>query len=130
MICGNFTFTDDGFTGEIRFFGKREQVVLLPIEDQDNEKAPHFRIVAADDERIEFGAALGASQLQGAPGRQVKRPAALEDEGGTIGEADHAEGGIVDVEAGSLRHQVGQLVERRAADGHGFGVTHQPPGPV
>ena len=49
MICGNFTTTDHGFSGEIRFFGKREQVVLLPIEGQDNEKAPHFRIVAADD---------------------------------------------------------------------------------
>ena len=54
MICGNFTSTDEGFTGEIRFFGKREQVVLLLIEDQDNEKAPHFRIVAADDERIDY----------------------------------------------------------------------------
>jgi uncharacterized protein (DUF736 family) len=57
MICGNFTTTDDGFAGEIRFFGKREQVVLRPIEGQDNEKAPDFRVVAADDERIEFGAA-------------------------------------------------------------------------
>lgn len=57
LLCGNFTPTEDGFTGEIRFFGKREQVVLRPIEGQDNEKAPDFRIVAADDERIEFGAA-------------------------------------------------------------------------
>ena len=57
MICGNFTHTDDGFSGEIRFFGQREQVVLRPIEGRDNEKAPDFRIVAADDERIEFGAA-------------------------------------------------------------------------
>src|SRR5690606_2732761 len=28
LLCGNFTTTDHGFTGEIRFFGKREQVVL------------------------------------------------------------------------------------------------------
>jgi len=65
MICGNFTSTDEGFTGEIRLFGKREHVVLLLIEDQDNEKAPHFRIVAADDERIEFGAAWRKTSKEG-----------------------------------------------------------------
>lgn len=66
LLCGNFTPTDDGFTGEIRFFGQRpEQVVLRPIEDQDNEKAPHFRIVAADDERIEFGAAWRKTSKEG-----------------------------------------------------------------
>jgi uncharacterized protein (DUF736 family) len=66
MICGNFTPTEQGFTGEIRFFGQRgEQVALLPIEGQDNEKAPNFRIVAADDERIEFGAAWRKKSKEG-----------------------------------------------------------------
>lgn len=65
MICGNFTTTDHGFSGEIRFFGKREQVVLLPIEGQDNDKVPNFRIVAADDERIEFGAAWRKKSKEG-----------------------------------------------------------------
>lgn len=65
LLCGNFTTTDHGFSGEIRFFGKREQVVLRPIEGQDNEKAPHFHIVAADDERIEFGAAWRKTSKEG-----------------------------------------------------------------
>lgn len=57
MIRGIFTTTNRGYTGEIRFFGTREQVELRPIDGKDNDKAPDFRIVAADDERIEFGAA-------------------------------------------------------------------------
>lgn len=57
MICGNFITTERGFAGEIRFFGFREQVELRRVEGKENDKAPDFRIVAADDERIEFGAA-------------------------------------------------------------------------
>lgn len=57
MITGTFTATDQGFSGEIRFFGKREQVLLRPVEPQENEKAPDFRIQPIDDDRIEFGAA-------------------------------------------------------------------------
>ena len=55
MICGNFTATDRGFHGEIRFFGLSEKVEILRIDDKASDKSPDYRIVAADDERIEFG---------------------------------------------------------------------------
>lgn len=57
MICGNFTTTDRGFHGEIRFFGFSEKVELLRIDGKESDRAPDFRIVAADDERVEFGPA-------------------------------------------------------------------------
>lgn len=64
-ICGTFTNTDQGFTGEIRFFGTRENVVLRPIETKDSEKAPDFRIHPADDDRIDFGAAWRKTSKEG-----------------------------------------------------------------
>lgn len=58
MICGNFETTKQGFAGEIRFFGRpREEVVLIAVESKDNEKAPDFRLHPADDARIDYGAA-------------------------------------------------------------------------
>jgi uncharacterized protein (DUF736 family) len=57
MICGNFTTTEQGFTGEIRFFGFLEKVELRRIESKDSDKAPDFRIVPVDNLGIEFGAA-------------------------------------------------------------------------
>lgn len=65
MICGNFNPTDCGYTGEIRFFGTREKVELRRIDGKDNEKAPDFRIVAADNERIEYGAAWQKTSKEG-----------------------------------------------------------------
>ncbi len=56
-ISGHFTTTETGIAGEIRFFGAREQVVLRRVEKTENEKSPDFRILAADDERIDYGAA-------------------------------------------------------------------------
>lgn len=57
MIRGIFTSTDTGYTGEIRSFGVRENVVVRPVEGKDNDKAPDFRIHPADDDRIDYGAA-------------------------------------------------------------------------
>lgn len=65
MICGNFIPTDRGYTGEIRFFGAREKVELLPIDGKDNDKAPDFRIVATDNARIEYGAAWRKTSKEG-----------------------------------------------------------------
>lgn len=65
MICGNFIPTDRGYTGEIRFFGAREKVELVPVDGKDNDKAPDFRIVAADDGRIEYGAAWQKTSKEG-----------------------------------------------------------------
>lgn len=55
MICGNFTATDRGFHGEIRFFGLSEKVEIFRVGDKASDKSPDYRIVAADDERIELG---------------------------------------------------------------------------
>ena len=55
MICGNFKATDRGFHGEIRFFGLSEKVEILRIGDKASDKSPDYRIVAPDDERVEFG---------------------------------------------------------------------------
>ncbi|WP_230280024.1 DUF736 domain-containing protein [Altererythrobacter sp. H2] len=57
MIRGIFTTTENGYTGEIRSFGVREQVELRRVEGKDNDKAPDFRIHPVDDDRIDFGAA-------------------------------------------------------------------------
>jgi uncharacterized protein (DUF736 family) len=65
MICGIFTTTERGYTGEIRFFGAREAVELRRVEAKDNDKAPDFRIHPADDERIEFGAAWAKTSKEG-----------------------------------------------------------------
>lgn len=65
MICGIFTSTDYGFTGEIRFFGSCEEVRLIGVEGKDNDKAPDFRILPGDDDQVEFGAAWRKTSKNG-----------------------------------------------------------------
>ena len=65
MIRGIFITTDNGYTGEIRFPGAREQVELRRVEGKDNDKAPDFRIHPADDDRIDFGAAWAKTSKEG-----------------------------------------------------------------
>lgn len=67
MICGNFKATDRGFHGEIRFFGTSEKVEILRVEDKASDKSPDYRIVAADDENIEFGVGWLKSTRDGKP---------------------------------------------------------------
>ncbi|MDB5575369.1 MAG: hypothetical protein JWR80_545 [Bradyrhizobium sp.] len=64
MICGLFTTTDRGLTGEIRFFGAREQVELRRVE-KESDKAPDYRILAVDDPRIDYGAAWCKTSKEG-----------------------------------------------------------------
>ncbi|WP_255211525.1 DUF736 domain-containing protein [Sphingopyxis granuli] len=67
MICGNFKATDRGFHGEIRFFGTSEKVEILRVDDKASDKSPDYRIVAADDESIEFGVGWLKSARDGKP---------------------------------------------------------------
>ncbi|MCQ9156192.1 DUF736 domain-containing protein [Acidomonas methanolica] len=65
MIRGIFTTTENGYIGEIRSFGVREQVELRRVEGKDNDKAPDFRIHPTDDDRIDFGAAWAKTSKEG-----------------------------------------------------------------
>lgn len=67
MICGNFKATDRGFHGEIRFFGSSEKVEILRIDEKASDKSPDYRIVAADNESIEFGVGWLKSGRDGKP---------------------------------------------------------------
>ncbi len=72
MICGNFKATDRGFHGEIRFFGTSEKVEILRVDDKASDKSPDYRIVAADDESIEFGVGWLKSARDGKPYASLK----------------------------------------------------------
>ena len=50
MNIGNFTRTPDGYAGEIRLLGLRDQVVLIPAKPSDAENACDYYI-RLDDEK-------------------------------------------------------------------------------
>lgn len=55
MNIGNFTRTKDGFAGEVRAFGIREDIILIPAERGDGDNAPDFRIRLNDGSNAEAG---------------------------------------------------------------------------
>lgn len=55
MNIGTFTRTKDGFAGEVRAFGIREDVVLIPAERGDGDHAPDYRLRLNDGSSSEAG---------------------------------------------------------------------------
>lgn len=55
MNIGAFTRTPDGYAGEVRCFGLREQIVLVPAKPSDAENPCDFYIRLDDEKGFDAG---------------------------------------------------------------------------
>lgn len=57
MQTNIFESTADGYAGHVRLFGINEAIVLVPIEPNDAENAPDYRVHLDDEDGPEVGGA-------------------------------------------------------------------------
>ena len=57
MQANIFEFTANGYAGRVRLFGLNEAIVLVPLEPNEAENAPDYRVHLDDEDGPEVGGA-------------------------------------------------------------------------